>query len=655
MSAPAASYRPDIDGLRALAVGVVVIYHAFPDALPGGFVGVDVFFVISGFLISRIILDALAEGRFSFAHFYARRIRRIFPALLLVLAAVSAVGWVVLYADDYQRLGRHVAAGAGFVSNFVLWQESSYFDVAADLKPLLHLWSLGIEEQFYLVWPLVLVLASRWRLGPMDQGRVGRGALAVTVAIAAISFLLAIWTVRIDRTPAFFAPWNRFWELLAGAMLACLQADRAWNSRLDALLTARWAPGALAFIGLAAIAAGVWLIDSTRVFPGLWVLLPVGGTVLLIASGGQSWISRWLLSNRLAVGVGLISYPLYLWHWPLLSFTRIIELQTPEPAVRWFLIAVSVVLSWLTYIAFERPVRFTWRGGAVVSALAAAMVLVGAFGLATVRFEGFIDRGINRSDAASLVAYYERVRRNGIAAAYRAECDFMDWRTEAAREQLDPSCTAPGEAATYLLWGDSFAQSLSSGIREQLPRGARLAQVTTSNCRPATSAYDNAVPGRRCERANEYAMDAIRRLRPALVIVAQSSGHAATDWPALAAAVRERGAAAVLLVGPFPLWQPSLPSVYGRYHLADRAEYIRTGLDPGIFAADRSLAAAVAGVPGLTYLSLLDHLCRDGACLGRVPGDGALDLMSLDFGHLTPAGSSFVGRVAFRRYVNPTP
>src|SRR5688572_7338165 len=155
----AAHYRPDIDGIRAVAVAVVVAYHAFPLLLPGGFVGVDVFFVISGYLISGIILGALGDGRFSFAHFYARRMRRIFPALAAVLAAVLIGGWFLLYADDYQRLGGHVAAGAAFASNFVLWRESSYFDTAVELKPLLHLWSLGIEEQFYLVWPLLLVLA----------------------------------------------------------------------------------------------------------------------------------------------------------------------------------------------------------------------------------------------------------------------------------------------------------------------------------------------------------------------------------------------------------------------------------------------------------------------------------------------------------------
>ena len=274
----------------------MIVYHAFPQLLPGGFVGVDVFFTISGYLISGIILEALGAGRFSFAHFYARRIRRIFPALALLLAAVMVGGWFTVYADDYRRLGRHVAAGAAFASNFVLWQESSYFDSAAELKPLLHLWSLGIEEQFYLVWPLLLVIASRRARGPMR----------LTLIVGTISFLLAIWTVRIDRTPAFFAPWTRFWELLAGATLACAEVDREWQTQIERLVAVPWLVNCLAVAGAVMIAAGVLLIDATRVFPGLWVLLPVGGSFLLLLAGPRALLNRWLLAHP-GDGVGRVN------------------------------------------------------------------------------------------------------------------------------------------------------------------------------------------------------------------------------------------------------------------------------------------------------------------------------------------------------------
>ncbi len=643
-------YRPDIDGLRAVAVGVVLLFHAFPARLPGGFVGVDIFFVISGYLISGIILDA--GGGFSFKTFYARRIRRIFPALGAVLAAVLVAGWYLLYADDYARVGRHVAAGAAFASNFAFWQEASYFDVAADLKPLLHLWSLGVEEQFYLVWPLLLVAAMRWRRGP----------IAMTLAIGTISFLLAIWTVRIDRTPAFYAPWNRFWELLAGATLACIEADAALDGWTVRLLSRRFVADVLAVIGLAAVIAGVSLIDSTRVFPGLWVLLPVGGTVLLLVAGPRAWVNRALLSHPLAVFVGLISYPLYLWHWPLLSFAHILQGGIPSTPLRLTLLAASVGLAWLTYRVIERPVRFGHRRRAAVPVLALVLSAVCAVGGVIYSSGGLIDRPINRNDAARLVDYYERMRTKGLAEAYRRECDFMDWQTEHARDAIDPSCTVAGRDHTVLLWGDSFGQALSLGLRESVPAGTSLAQVTTSVCKPEIDNFDLSVKERRCEKSSRYAMASIERLRPDVVILAQSGGHTATDWPALTARILELGAAHVVVVGPFPLWRPSLPRVYAEHHLQDHAEYVATGVDTDSFANDRTVAARVAGLANVTYLSLLEQLCRPSgsegsggtvqpACLARVPGEGALDLMAVDFGHLSPKGSSYLGAKIWRPYL----
>jgi hypothetical protein len=423
------------------------------------------------------------------------------------------------------------------------------------------------------------------------------------------------------------------------------------KARVDRWLSINRLPDALAIAGSAMIAAGVILIDSTRVFPGLWVLLPVAGTFLLLAAGPRAWVNRSLLSLPLLVQVGLISYALYLWHWPLLTFARILNGGTPSGFVRLAMIAASVVLAWLTYRLIEWPVRFGSTSRRIVPALATSMVALFALGLATDAAAGFINRPINRSDAAHLVEFYERMRRGGLRRSYRQECDFMDWITEAARDALDPSCTAPGRAATVLLWGDSFAQALSQGIREQLPDGITLAQVTTSACAAAIDNFDPAPPGRRCEKANRYAMEAIARLRPRLVILAQAGAHAASDWPRLASRALELGAGHVMVVGPFPLWSPGLPRVFADHHLEDRAEYVKAGLNQDLFTVDRELASKLSGAPNITYLSLLEPLCRDNACLARVPGEDELDLMALDFGHLTPKGSSYVGRAVFKPYL----
>jgi peptidoglycan/LPS O-acetylase OafA/YrhL len=632
------NYRADIDGLRAIAVGTVLVYHAFPAVLPGGFVGVDVFFAISGYLISGIILEALRADRFSLANFYGRRIRRIFPALTTVLAAVLAFGWFALYADDYARLGRHAAAGAAFLSNFELWNESSYFDLAAGLKPLLHLWSLGIEEQFYLVWPLLLIIAARWRRGP----------IAATIAIGITSFAIAIWTVQTDRTAAFYAPWTRFWELLAGATLACATIDAAgptWLTRLQSTARAR---DIVAAAGLLMISAAVGLLNASSMFPGYWAMLPVFGTCFLIAAGSRAWVNRAILSMRVLVGIGLISYPLYLWHWPLLSFATIVSGKLPAATIRGALLAASVALSWITYQIIERPIRFRLRARVAMPGLATAMAVLYAAGITVNAHGGYVDRPLNRSDAAHLADYYERMSYHTLGASYHFECDFNDRSTGKVRPSLPPSCIQRGASHTVMLWGDSFAQALSQGLRENLPPGTSLAQVATSSCRAQIEDFDTSVEDNRCEIADRYAMRVISDLHPDIVVLAQNAEHLETDWAKLTARTLELGAGQVIVVGPSPMWDPTLPRVYAKHHMQDHADYVSTGLYLDAFDTDRQLAARIATLPKVRYVSLMQHLCRDHECLGRVPGEGPIDLMAIDYGHLSPKGSSYIGRTIWK-------
>src|SRR5262249_31209552 len=332
-------YRADIDGLRAVAVLSVVAFHAFPKWLQGGFVGVDIFFVISGYLISTIIFGNLERGSFSYAEFYSRRIRRIFPALILVLVASFALGWYALLAVDYRQLGKHIASGAGFVSNYALWFESGYFDSDAKRKPLLHLWSLGIEEQFYIGWPLLLGLVwkRKWNF------------LTVTLWIAAASFVVNVSMIGYDPVGAFYSPLSRIWELMIGGIVAYLALHRP-----ELLPEGQWP----SMVGLVLIALGLALVNSEdhRAL-GWWILLPTVGAFLVISGGPGTWLNRHVLGNRVLVWVGLISYPLYLWHWPLLSFAQIVEGQTPSSAIRLAAIVLSVTLARLTYRFIEIPIR----------------------------------------------------------------------------------------------------------------------------------------------------------------------------------------------------------------------------------------------------------------------------------------------------------
>lgn len=354
------TYRPDIDGLRAIAVLAVVFHHAFPTIIEGGFIGVDVFFVISGFLISTIIFNNLDSGRFTFAEFYARRIKRIFPALLLVLCATYLFGWYVLFIDEFSQLGKHVAAGASFISNFVFWSEAGYFDTSAAAKPLLHLWSLGVEEQFYIVWPIILVLF--WHSHT--------SFLLTTVLVAVVSFMLSVYMVVKHPVAGFYSPFSRMWELMVGGMLGYIMLYKP-----DYLPGHEKVSSAIALLGIVLVGAGVFLLDKSSLFPGWLALLPVVGAFLVILASPDNWVNSYLLGNRFLVGVGLISYPIYLWHWPLLSYANILNADTR--GVRITLVMVSILLAWLTYYFVERKFKRSYTGYSIITmSLVMAVFLV---------------------------------------------------------------------------------------------------------------------------------------------------------------------------------------------------------------------------------------------------------------------------------------
>lgn len=365
-------YRPDIDGLRAVAVLAVVAFHAFPNWMKGGFIGVDIFFVISGYLISTIIFENLDKNTFSFSRFYARRIKRIFPALILILASCYAFGWFVLLADEFEQLGKHIAGGAAFISNFVLWNESGYFDKPADIKPLLHLWSLGIEEQFYIVWPLLLWIAYKKRLN----------LLSIGLLVAVISFCLNIYKVKNDIVGDFYSPGTRFWELMFGSILAWMMLYNP-NFSAQTIFSDRRANNLISVISIFALLLlvyGFWYIDKSIDFPGKWALIPVLGAFLLIYAGPNAWANRIILSNKALVWFGLISFPLYLWHWPLLSFARILENGSPPPTIRIATVALSIALAWLTYKLIEHPIRFRKHRLIKITPLVGLMIITGYVG-----------------------------------------------------------------------------------------------------------------------------------------------------------------------------------------------------------------------------------------------------------------------------------
>jgi peptidoglycan/LPS O-acetylase OafA/YrhL len=360
-------YRPDIDGLRGIAVALVVAYHAFPNFRTGGFVGVDVFFVISGYLITQLVLDGLQAKTFSLGEFYRRRVRRIVPALLVILTACCIFGWFVLLPSELQSLGESISWCAPFLANIFFARTGGYFDRVAELNPLLHLWSLGVEEQFYLAWPVLMIVAAKYGL-----------TMRVLAAVIAASLAISIWGAWYAPIPSFYYPVSRAWELGVGGFLGAWQLGTTPSAD-----PRKWRLGSQAssLAGLALIAAGGVFWTADKAIPGWWSVIPTAGAALLIGAGAHAPVNRWLLGSRPMIFVGRISYPLYLWHWPLFSFTRVIFGHPPQPAMAAAAIVIAFAAAYASYRWVERPIRYGALARKAVPGLLAALAglaLIGA-------------------------------------------------------------------------------------------------------------------------------------------------------------------------------------------------------------------------------------------------------------------------------------
>lgn len=444
-------YRADIDGLRAIAVLSVVWYHAFPEFFKGGFIGVDIFFVISGFLISSIIFENLEKNRFSFQEFYARRIIRIFPALLLVFLFSLFVGWLTLLPGEFEQLGKHIAGGASFISNFILWNESGYFDNIAETKPLLHLWSLAVEEQFYIIWSLLLLLAWKFKLNKFF----------VIFSILIVSFYINLYLLPKDPSGTFYLPFTRFWELLIGSFLAYVlfynklytNKDSRYLEKLNLKLFAN----IISLIGVILISYGLYSISKISAFPGYLAIYPTLGAMLIILSGKISWIGQRILSNPIFVWIGLISYPLYLWHWPLLSFARIIEDGTPNNMIIYIAVLLSILLAWLTFKFIEKPLRSSNNKGKIAILLIFIMVITGAISYAIFIKNGIPDRFSKQQEVMNIFAKPRLAVKSYDCNKWVPELQNVEFKNGFCMLSKD-------EAPTVLFIGDSHMSQYQSSI-----------------------------------------------------------------------------------------------------------------------------------------------------------------------------------------------
>jgi peptidoglycan/LPS O-acetylase OafA/YrhL len=451
-------YRSDIDGLRAIAILSVFIYHAFPNILPGGFVGVDIFFVISGYLISHAIFDGVDRKSFSFTDFYVRRTRRIFPALITVLIAIYVTGLFVLLPEELTRLGKNIASAATFTLNFVLKQNTGYFDVAGEQNAVLHLWSLCIEEQFYILFPPLFLLVAKLKFNRF---------LAITIVILT-SFYLNISMVEENATATFYLPTTRFWEMALGSLLAAFLIEKRFVMpyRIGIFITTA---------GLALIFSGVLFIEKSMEFPGWVALVPSVGAMLVLAHGNENICNK-LLSHPVMVWIGKISYPLYLWHYPIFAYLRVYEGEALSIALRLAAMVFATLLAWLTFKFIEFPIRFGRGRGLsnqiVIGSLVAMLLAMAVIGKKTQGARGFPAR-INEQSTKNINHSDEKII--GVA------CRTLSFKSE----ELNCLISNSQQEATHALIGDSHAGHFYAGLAEHVEeRGGNLILLSGPGCVP---------------------------------------------------------------------------------------------------------------------------------------------------------------------------
>jgi len=610
------SYRADIDGLRAIAIILVVIFHAFPKKLGGGFIGVDVFFVISGFLITSILVIKLRNNQFSLIDFYCHRIRRIFPALIVVLAASFLFGWFNLLADEYKQLGKHIGGGASFSSNFILWNESGYFDAASISKPLLHLWSLAIEEQFYLLWPILLWMCWGFNLN----------LVAVFFLMLGCSFLANIYTLHHsgDSASLFYLPQNRFWELMIGSLLACKSQYISKSKEFELTLHSKWLD-AQSMIGFSLLVFGAFFISERSMYPGYWALIPTIGTVAIISAGSNAWLNRICLAHPAVVWVGLISFPLYLWHWPILSFLHIISGQEPSDVVKLIALMTSVVLAACTYYFVEKFFRRGPINKIKILTLAFFLVAIGFIGCNT-----YVRDGLT-------------FRLNQIQFRLPQTLQKLGGKYVKPPEIIRDIDEIQNKAPRIYIWGDSYAEHLVDGYEKVFGEKYQVFNISSRGCPPIMNIE---IPWlQKCAEGNKEQIERIKRDRPERVVLA--ANWTDYDWKKIQSSIDElkkNGYHKIDIVGPAPQWKESLYKQLYLHYLDTKDENIPYRMQFGLklnFLEIEPQLKALAIKNGVNYLSIVYVLCNDSGCITRF-GDEPDSLESFDGGHFTAMASIYV-------------
>jgi peptidoglycan/LPS O-acetylase OafA/YrhL len=624
-------YRADIDGLRAVAVLSVLAFHIGLRVIQGGFVGVDVFFVISGYLISSIVFTEIAESRYSVIGFYERRIRRIFPALFALLAVLSVFAVVYLLPAELVAYGKSMLAATASASNFYFWQHSGYFDSPTSY-PLLHTWSLAVEEQFYILFPLFLLMVRKFFPTRLRQS---------VIILFCVSLLASAVVVSVSRETAFYMPYTRAWELLLGTILSLgmFPRLRAWQRNLATL------------VGIGLIAFSVLFYTEWTLFPGLSALAPCVGSALIIGAGesGSSLIGK-ILSWRPIVFIGLISYSLYLWHWPVIVLQQMgvfvgasaissHRLAALLPAHRLDMIVevlLSLVLAILSWRFVERPFRsgrLRLSGRPLFALAGAVMIILMGFSSLTVFAKGFTVRfPASALEVASVHHDSEEIVRTGCFIT--SDYHFENYNYGTCLHTDDS-----GKKNNYLLLGDSHSAMLWSALSLALPN-ANVMQASTFNCAPLL----RPAPHPDCEKMTAYIFQSYLPSHPiqSLFMVGRWTDTQLPDLTRTIAWAKEHNIP-VTVFGPVPEYDGPLPRLLAYSIAWNKPNFASQHRVNNIGAIDAKMQSMATNVWHVGYISLYQELCGVDSCVEYADPTHKIPIMD-DDNHLNQFGANLVVR-----------
>ncbi|MEB8431780.1 acyltransferase family protein [Cocleimonas sp. KMM 6892] len=620
------NFREDINGLRAIAVMAVMLFHFEPAWAPGGFAGVDIFFVISGFLMTGIIFKGIENDSFSILRFYAARANRIIPPLFALCATLLIIGWFVLTPADYRNLGINSAASSVFISNIIYWLESSYFAPGVENNLLLHTWSLSVEWQFYLIYPVILLFLSKF----LSINNIKKLLIVITL----LGFSYNLYVSVYSPSAAYYLLGSRFWEMTIGGLAFLYPITFTRKKSIEA-------------IGLLLILASFIFVTKNDLWPGYMSLLPVVGAYLIIISHTES---SPFTTNRLSLFIGKISYSIYLWHWIVHVFLFKNEYDNLYSKV--FGILVSIVLGYISYSLFEKKryklENITFKNLITFKPLILSFAI---FGLSAgiYLFNGMLNYTyLSHPEASDYISKYENyMERKDVQENYgvlNIDNRYESSTSTSTSSNIDSNLK---QNDGVFLWGDSHADALAYGLEKIFKANNIKFQATTAqSCGAGLGIGANIKKKgtddyKQCVESNTFAVDFIKTHKPSVVIFAQHKDHDLNNFNQIVDEIADKNIS-YIIVGPVPQWRGTLPSRIAYTSLDPKDKYLGS-IRPWILPLDQKMQEKYQQNKNIRYLSLIDRLCtKDDKCLAKV--DDKNSPLVWDYGHLSLEGSYYVGQ-----------